>query len=111
MNKKQELICGIACWVAIFCICAFLFGCSKQAPIESAFNDAQQSFLYAKDSLPAECQTQEILEKFDIVEMKYEKAQIVCETQVKDVQTKYERSLLALFIIISIFFIRFFIKK
>lgn len=111
MNKYQEIICGIACWIVIFFICGLLLGCTRTTPVESAFNDAHQAVTAIKDSLPVECQTDEIIEKIDSVRTKYEKAQSVCEAKIKDVQIKYERVLWALFIIILVFFTKNFIKK
>ena len=111
MNKIVKIAYYIVSWTFIIVICGLLFGCARHTPVESAFNDAHQAIVVAKDSLPAECQTSEILEKLNSAEVKYEKAQSVCEAKIKDVQIKYERTLGILFLIIFVFFAKILIKK
>lgn len=111
MNKNFRIFCGLLSWGFIFLMIGLLFGCATKSPVEESFNEAHQAIVVAKDSLSSECQTPEVIEKFESAKIKYEKAQNICEAKIKDVQIKYERSLWALFIIIFIFFAKNFIKK
>ena len=96
----------------IFLIFAvFLCGCSKKTPVETAFDDVQQSAVEIKQSLPQGCKTELVESKFAELEAKQEVAKSVCETKIKDVQTKYERVLAVLILLILGIFVKFFIKK
>lgn len=87
-----------------------LSGCWHKTPVEQSFDDVHQAVVAVKDSLPAECKTEIILTKINNIESKNQVAQSVCEKQIKDIEIKYERALLALILVISVFFLRFFIK-
>lgn len=111
MNKRFKILYYIVCWIFIFFVLGLLVGCTKQTPVESAFDDAHNAIIIAKDSLPKECQTADVLQKIELAETKYEKAQVTCESQIKDVEAKYEHVLWVLFAVIFVFLAKFFIKR
>lgn len=88
-----------------------LSGCYRKTAVEHSFDDVQQAVNTVKETLPEECKTEVVLAKINEVETKKQVAQSICEEKIKSVQIKYERSLFALIFIISVFFLRFFIKK
>ena len=100
----------ITLWMVIaFCLLA-LFGCSKSTPVDSAFNSVHESIVAVKDSLPEECKTDAILRKIDNIENKSVVAESVCNSKIKEVQTRFERTLGALIIMILLFLGKFFLK-
>jgi len=88
-----------------------LGGCSRKTAVEHSFNDVQQAVDAVKETLPQECKTDVVLAKIGEIETKKQVAQSICKEKIKSVQIKYERSLFALILIISVFFLRFFIKR
>ena len=88
-----------------------LSGCWHKSPVEHSFGEVQQAVAAVKESLPTECKTENVMAKIEEVETKRQVAQSVCEEKIKSIEIKYERALFALVFIISIFFLRFFIKK
>ena len=112
MNKICEIICGTAIWIfIIFVFCILLSGCSRKTPVDNAFTDVQQSIVGIKDTLPKECQTPDVLQKIEKVELRAQIAENTCNTEIKSIQVKYERVLWLLGLGIFVFFIRFFVKK
>ena len=87
-----------------------LSGCWHKTPVEHSFNEVQQAVIAVKESLPVECQTETVMAKINEVESKRQVAQSVCEEKIKSIEIKYERALFALILIISVFFLRFFVK-
>lgn len=88
-----------------------LSGCWHQNPVDHSFGEAQQALVAVKDSLTVECKTEIVLSKINEAEAKRQVAQSVCEEKIKSIEVKYERALFALILIISVFFLRFFLKK
>lgn len=112
MSKTLEFICEILIWGFIIAVvCLMLSSCTRKTPVEHAFDGVQQAIVQAKDTLPAECKTEQVLARFDELESKRIVAENVCEAKIKDVQIKYERTLWLIFLIILAFFAKNFIKK
>lgn len=88
-----------------------LSGCWHKSPVDHSFVEVQQAVVAVKESLPAECKTENVMAKIEEVETKRQVAQSVCEEKIKSIEIKYERALFALIFIISVFFLRFLIKK
>ena len=112
MNKTLEMICGCLIWIfVIFVFCLMLSGCSRKTPVESAFSGVQQAIVETKQSLPTECQTSEVLAKFEELETKRQVAESVCEAKIKDTQIRWERTLWFIILVVGAYFVKFFIKK
>lgn len=103
--KTTKLLVLFAVGTLVLC------GCNKKTPVQTAFNEVQQSIVAVKDSLPAECQTEVVMTKLDAIETKRQIAENACETQINNIQTKYERVLWVLFAVFLVFFVKFFIKR
>ena len=102
---------AIIMWIFVVFLCIALLGCSKKTPVETAFDDVNQAIITTKDSLPAECKTELVMARFDEIEAKEQVAQTMCESKIKDAQTKFERILGVLILIILGFFAKFLLKK
>ena len=112
MRKPLEFICEILIWAFVIAVvCLVLTSCSRKTPVEIAFNDTQQAITSAKDSLPVECQTSDVLAKFDALETKVKVAEGVCEAKIKDTSVRYERAIWFIILIFLAFFAKNFIKK
>lgn len=107
MKTFMQLV--IIAFFAVF-VCSCLTGCARKTPVEQSFEEVQQAVVVVKESLPVECQTETVMAKFNDIETKRQVAQSVCEEKIKSIEIKYERALFALILIISVFFLRFFVK-
>ena len=111
MSRPLERFYEIIAWIfIILVVCVMLCGCNRKTPIENAFDNVGQAVVDVKSSLPKECQTEIVLAKINDVESKKQVAQSLCAEKIKSAEIKYERAMFALIIIISVFFLRFFIK-
>ena len=108
MSKTIQTII-IVFFVLFACLC--ISGCTRKTSVGHAFDNVQHEVVSMKDILPEECKTVEILEKFDKIDAKMQVAQSVCEEKIKSIQIKYERALFGLFLLISLLFLKFFIKR
>lgn len=88
-----------------------LTGCSKKTPVEQAFQGVGESITAIEHALPAECRTKDINTKISAVREESNKAQIACETKIKEYKTKYDMAKNALFGLILLIFGIFFIKS
>lgn len=112
MNRTMEVICGTLIWIfVVFVFSLVLLGCSRKTPVENAFDDVQQAIVSVKGTLPPECQTEKVMQKFQEIELKQQVAENVCQTQIKTTEIKYERVLGIVFFIILVFFVKIFLKK
>ena len=111
MKGINGVIATVITWLIILCAILCLLGCAKKTPVENAFDDVNQAIISTKESLPAQCKTEIVLSKFEEIEAKRQVAQNTCEMKIKDVQTKYERVLGVLIVLILGIFVKIFIKK
>ena len=112
MSKTMEIIYGVLIWgFVITVVCLMLSSCTRKTPVEHAFDGVQQAIVQAKDTLPDECKTEQVLAKFEDLESKRIVAENICEAKIKDVQVKYERTLWIIFLVVLAFFAKNFIKK
>lgn len=112
MSRPLERFYEITAWIfIILVVCVMLTACNRKTPVENAFDNVGQAVIDVQASLPKECQTEIVLAKINDVESKRQVAQSLCAEKIKSVEIKYERAMFALIIIISVFFLRFFIRK
>lgn len=111
MKDLRDILGILIIWF-VFCFCLFcLSACSRKTPVDNAFQEVQTSIVAIKENLPPECQTAAVMAKIDEVEWKRQTAESVCEAKIKDTETKYERVLWVLSVIILGLFAKIFIKK
>ena len=68
-------------------VCVFLlFGCSSTPATETAINEAVNSLNSIKETLPAECKTEEVEKRFADVSKTIEKVTVSCKADVKAVK-------------------------
>lgn len=111
MKKATDIMFIVILWLMVLCFSLMLLGCSRKTPVETAFDDVNQSIVTTKESLPVECKTEIVMAKFDELEAKEQVAQSTCELKIKEAQTKFERVLGVLILIILGFFAKFLLKK
>ena len=107
----KKILCIVAILGYFILLILLLSGCSRKTPVETAFNEVQTSIVQVKETLPPECKTVEVLAKIDEVEAKRKVAEVTCEAKIKDTQTKYERALGVIGLIILGIFVKFFAKN
>ena len=87
-----------------------LTGCSRKTPVEQAFQGVNNNITAIEHALPAECRTEDINAKLNAVREESTKAQVACETKIKEYKTKYDMAKNALlgiiFLILGVFFIK-----
>lgn len=88
-----------------------LAGCSRKTPVEQAFQGVNNNITAIEHALPAECRTEDINAKLSAVREESNKAQVACETKIKEYKTKYDMTKNALFGIIFLILGVFFIKS
>lgn len=92
-------------------ICAILGGCTRKTPTEIAFDAVDKSITSLEKTLPAECKTDVVLSQIAAVRADAETARLICNADIKAIKVKYERAMMALFIVIAVFVASNLLKK
>lgn len=92
-------------------ICAILGGCTRKTSTEIAFDAVDKSITSLEKTLPAECKTDVVLAQVATVRADAETARLVCQSDIKAIKIKYERALIALWVVMLVFLASIFVKK
>lgn len=105
----KKLFYAILVLIGLFCIMS-LTGCAK-TPVETIAESIEEQITSLEKTLPKECKTEAVVSQIESLRAENKVAQAVCETEINNIQLRYNRILTILLVILGLFFAKFYIKK
>lgn len=105
----KKLCYAILILIGLFCVMS-LAGCGK-TPVETVAESIEEQIMSLEKTLPKECKTEAVVAQIESLRAENKVAQAVCETEINNIQLRYNRILTILLVVLGVFFAKFFIKK
>ena len=105
----KKLSYAILVLIGLFCVMS-LTGCAK-TPVETVAESIEEQITSLENTLPKECKNEAVVAQIESLRAENKVAQAVCETEINNIQLKYERVLTILLVVLGVFFAKFYIKK
>lgn len=106
----KKLCYAILILIGLFCVMS-LAGCASKSPVETVAQSIEEQITSLEKTLPKECKTEAVVAQIESLRAENKVAQAVCETEINNMQLRYNRILTILLVVLGVFFAKFYIKK
>lgn len=106
----KKICYAILILIGLFCVMS-LAGCASKSPVETVAESIEEQITSLEKTLPKECKTEAVVAQIESLRAENKVAQAVCETEINNMQLRYNRILTILLVVLGVFFAKFFIKK
>lgn len=105
----KKICYAILMLIGLFCIIS-LAGCAKTS-VETVAESIEEQIKSLEKTLPKECKTESVVAQIESLRSENKVAQAVCETEISNIQLRYNRLLTIFLVVLVGIFAKFFIKK